>query len=69
MDRPIEVDDEEIEVDATMLLTADDLDIVMKALDCYAYALIMAQAVGELERVKQVAMAIIQSCPKPELDS
>jgi hypothetical protein len=69
MDRPIEIDDEEIEVDATMLLTADDLDIVMKALDCYAYALIMAQAVGELERVKQVAMAIIQSCPKPELDS
>jgi|694.fasta_scaffold29321_10 hypothetical protein len=69
MDRPIEVDDEEIEVDATMLLTADDLDIVMKALDCYAYALIMAQAVGELERVKQVAMAIVQSCPKPELDS
>jgi hypothetical protein len=69
MDRPIEVDDEEIEVDATMLLTADDLEIVMKALDCYAYALIMAQAVGELERVKQVAMAIVQSCPKPELDS
>jgi hypothetical protein len=69
MDRPIEIDDEEIEVDATMLLTADDLDIVMKALDCYAYALIMAQAVGELERVKQVAMAIVQSCPKPELDS
>jgi hypothetical protein len=69
MDRPIEIDDEEIEVDATMLLTAEDLDIVMKALDCYAYALIMAQAVGELERVKQVAMAIVQSCPKPELDS
>jgi hypothetical protein len=69
MDRPIEIDDEEVEVDATMLLTAEDLDIVMKALDCYAYALIMAQAVGELERVKQVAMAIVQSCPKPELDS
>jgi hypothetical protein len=45
------------------------MDIVMKALDCYAYALIMAQAVGELERVKQVAMTIVQSCPKPELDS
>jgi hypothetical protein len=67
MDRPIEIDEED--VDATMLLTSDDLDIVMKALDCYAYALIMAQAVGELERVKQVAMAIVQSCPKPELDS
>jgi hypothetical protein len=52
-----------------MLLTSEDMDIVMKALDCYAYALIMAQAVGELERVKQVAMTIVQSCPKPELDS
>lgn len=69
MDRQIEIDEDEVEVDATMLLTSEDMDIVMKALDCYAYALIMAQAVGELERVKQVAMTIAQSCPKPELDS
>lgn len=69
MDRQIEIDEDEVEVDATMLLTAEDLEIVMKALDCYAYALIMAQAVGELERVKQVAMQIVKACPKPELDS
>jgi hypothetical protein len=67
MERFEEVDDED--VDATMLMTADDLDIVMKALDVYAYSLIMSQSTAELERVKRVAHIIIESSPKQELDS
>jgi hypothetical protein len=67
MERFEEVDDED--VDATMLMTADDLDIVMKALDVYAYSLIMSQSTAELERVKRVAYIIIESSPKQELDS
>jgi len=67
MERFEEIDDED--VDATMLMTADDLDIVMKALDVYAYSLIMSQSTAELERVKRVAYIIIESSPKQELDS
>lgn len=67
MDRHSEIDEEDVE--ATMLLTSDDLEIVMKALDVYAYSLIMAQAVGELDNVKRVALTIIQYCPRAELDS
>jgi hypothetical protein len=41
----------------------------MKALDVYAYSLIMSQSTAELERVKRVAYIIIESSPKQELDS
>lgn len=62
-----DVDEEDIE--ATMLITGDDLLIVMKALDVYAYSLIMAQAQSEFERVKEVAETILKIMPKKELDS
>lgn len=62
-----DVDEEDIE--ATMLITGDDLFIVMKALDVYAYSLIMAQAQFEFERVKEVAEIILKIMPKKELDS
>lgn len=69
MDRYSEITEDDEEVDATLLLTGEHLEIVMKALDCYAYAMVMSQSVGELNKVKEVAEIIISNCPRLELDS
>lgn len=70
MDRSSEIDDiDESEVEATMLLTGDHMMLIMKALDVYAYGLIMANAQGELNAVKEVAEIIYKELPQPELDS
>jgi len=72
MDRHGEIDDEEInedDVEATFYVTSDDLYIVMKALDVYAYALIISQSQAEFEIVKKLANKIIKSMPTAELDS
>jgi hypothetical protein len=64
---PYEVSDDDVE--STMLLTGEDLLIILKALDLYAYSLIMSFSDRELEHVKHVAKEIIKSLPKQELDS
>lgn len=72
MDRHSKVDDEEIneeDVEATFFVTGDDLHLVMKALDVYAYALIVSQSQAELEIVKKLAIKILENMPKAELDS
>lgn len=72
MDRHGEIDDEEInedDVEATFYVTSDDLYIVMKALDVYAYALIISQSQAEFEIVKKLANKIIKGMPTAELDS
>jgi|GEM_PF-1779478 len=72
MDRHSEINDEEIseeDVEATFFVTGDDLHLVMKALDVYAYALIVSQSQTELELVKTLAVKILQNMPKAELDS
>jgi len=67
MDRRDEVDDEDVE--ATFLITGDDMFIIMKALDVYAYALIISQSQTELMQVKEVAEKILANLPKAEFDA
>jgi len=67
MDRRDEVDDEDVE--ATFLITGDDMFIIMKALDVYAYALIISQSQTELMQVKEVAEKILVNLPKAEFDA
>lgn len=72
MDRHSKIDDEEIseeDVEAEFFVTGDDLYLVMKALDVYAYALIISQSQAELELVKTLAVKILKNMPKAELDS
>jgi len=72
MDRHSEIDEEEIseeDVEAEFFVTGDDLYLVMKALDVYAYALIISQSQAELELVKTLAVKILKNMPKAELDS
>jgi hypothetical protein len=72
MDRHRSIDPDEVsddDVQSTMLLTGEDLLIILKALDLYAYSLIMSFSTKELEHVKHVATEIMKSLPKQELDS
>jgi len=67
MDRLDEVDDEDVE--ATFFITGDDMFLIMKALDVYAYALIISQSQTELMQVKEVAEKILANLPKAEFDA
>jgi hypothetical protein len=72
MDRRDEIDDEDFseeDVEAEFFVTGDDLYLVMKALDVYAYALIISQSQTELELVKTLAVKILKNLPKAEFDA
>jgi hypothetical protein len=59
----------EEDVEATMLLNSDQMFVIMKALDVYAYALIVSESKKELREVKKIAEIILSKMPKPELNS
>lgn len=67
MDRQSEIDDEDVE--ATMLLTGDQMFLILKALDVYAYAMIVSENKKELREIKKTAELILKNMPKPELNS
>jgi len=69
MDRRDEIEDDDDEVEATFLITGDDMFLIMKALDVYAYALIISQSQSELMQVKEVAEKILVNLPKAEFDA
>ena len=67
MDRQDDLSEEDVE--ATMLLNNDQMFVIMKALDVYAYALIVSENKKELREVKKIAEIILSNMPKPELNS
>ena len=67
MDRQDDLSEEDVE--ATMLLNSDQMFVIMKALDVYAYALIVSENKKELREVKIIAEIILSKMPKPELNS
>lgn len=67
MARQSEIDDEDIET--TMLFNSDQMYLIMKALDVYAYAMIVSENKRELMEVKKIAEIILSNMPKPELNS
>jgi hypothetical protein len=67
MDRQDDLSEEDVE--ATMLLNSDQMFVIMKALDVYAYALIVSESKKELREVKKIAEIILSNMPKPELNS
>ena len=68
MDRSSQVitDDDDNE---TVLLTGEDLYLVMKAIDVYAYALIVSNSLTELAHIRRIAAILATQFPKTELDS
>ena len=67
MDRQDDLSEEDVET--TMLLNSDQMFVIMKALDVYAYALIVSENRKELREVKRIAEIILPKMPKPELNS
>ena len=67
MDRQDDLSEEDVE--ATMLLNSDQMFVIMKALDVYAYSLIVSENKKELREVKKIAEIILSKMPKPELNS
>lgn len=66
MDKPrreIEVVEDDIP------LTAEEIFLVMKALDVYAYSLMASNSSYELRLVQRVASKFVTNAPKMELDS
>lgn len=61
--RQIEVIDDDIS------LTAEEILLVMKALDVYAYSLMASNSGYELESIQRVASKFVKNAPKVELDS
>lgn len=50
-------------------LTGEQIFLVMKALDVYAFALLASQNMKELHEVQAIANEFVKQIPKPELDS
>ena len=59
----------EVDDSSTMIFTYEQMLTIMKALDLYAYAMIMSENPQELREIRHVAQNIIKNMPKPELDS
>lgn len=68
MDRSSGIDDEGRPT-TDLLLTGDDLHIIVKALDAYASVLMIANAGSEFERVRYVAQVLIKQFPRESFDS
>lgn len=61
--------DRQIEVVSNITLDREDLLMIMKSLDVYAYSLYACEKLNELETVHELAKRLIQVIPKAELDS
>lgn len=67
MDRPSEIDDEEQIAEFT--LTDDEMVIILKGLDLYAYSTVLSENPSELFKIRAIAIKIISQLPKPGLNS
>lgn len=55
--------------DGQIGLTGEQMFLVMKALDVYAYSLMASQSIEELQQVQAIAKEFVKNAPKMELDS
>jgi hypothetical protein len=53
----------------TLILKAEDLLMIVKALDVYAYSLYACGADEELAEIQTIVRKVISKIPKVELDS
>lgn len=68
MDRSSEVNDE-VRNTTDLLLTGEQLHIIVKALDAYAAVLLIADSAVEFGRVQQVAQTLITQFPREDFNS
>lgn len=68
MDRYFEITEDDDEADA-LVLTGEDIETILRALDSYGYAMVMSQSMGELEKIKRAAQALMAQLPRTEFDS
>lgn len=68
MDRYFEITEDEDEADS-LVLTGEDIETILRALDSYGYAMVMSQSMGELEKIKRAAQALMAQLPRTEFDS
>ena len=68
MDRYSQITEDDAEPDS-LLLTGEDIETILRALDSYGYAMVMSQSMGELEKVKRAAQALMAQLPRTEFDS
>ncbi len=68
MDRYSQITEDDAEPDS-LLLTGEDIETILRALDSYGYAMVMSQSMGELEKVKRAAEALMTQLPRTEFDS
>ena len=68
MDRYFEITEDDDEADA-LVLTGEDIETILRALDSYGYAMVMSQSMGELEKIKRAAEALMTQLPRTEFDS
>jgi len=68
MDRYSQITENDAEPDS-LLLTGEDIETILRALDSYGYAMVMSQSMGELEKIKRAAEALMTQLPRTEFDS
>ena len=61
--------DRQVEVVSNITLDREDLLLIMKSLDVYAYSLFACGALDELEDIHDLAKRVIKVIPQAELDS
>lgn len=67
MDRSSEIDEERVSTD--LMLTGEQLHMIVKALDAYASVLLISESAAEFEKVRNVAQAIINQFPREDFNS
>jgi hypothetical protein len=61
--------DRQVKVVSNITLDREDLLLIMKSLDVYAYSLFACGALDELEDIHDLAKRVIKVIPPAELDS
>jgi hypothetical protein len=68
MDRYGQIIEDDEDSDS-LLLTGEDIETILRALDSYGYAMVMSQSMGELQKIKRAAEALMKQLPRTEFDS
>lgn len=69
MDRYGQIIEEDDDESDSLLLTGEDIETILRALDSYGYAMVMSQSMGELQKIKRAAETLMKQLPRTEFDS